>query len=137
MVYAKSLWTMARNLLFFVINVNLGSIQNVITQPLLIFNIFMVVMTHGFVLNVIAIILSFGKLNNQNFQSYMLSFTEASSDANRNKGNSTLSLKYPPNLSLLFNQFNDLSAESNRTYLGNVTSVEKSVQKSLMKYKKL
>ena len=97
----------------------------------------MVVMTHGFVLNVIAIILSFGKLNNQNFQSYMLSFTEASSDANRNKGNSTLSLKYPPNLSLLFNQFNDLSAESNRTYLENVTSVEKSVQKSLMKYKKL
>ena len=64
-------------------------------------------------------ILPFGKLNNQNFQLFILSFTEASSNTNQNKENSTLLLK-PPNFSLLFNQFNDLSAESNRNNPENV-----------------
>ena len=65
-------------------------------------------------------ILPFGKLNNQNFRSFVLSFTEASSDANQDKENSTLLLKPPSNLSLLSNQFNDLSSESNRTNPENV-----------------
>ena len=65
-------------------------------------------------------VLPFGKLSYQNFQSFVLSFTEASSDANQNKENSTLLLKPPPNLSLLFNNFNNLAAESSRTNPENV-----------------
>ena len=65
-------------------------------------------------------ILPIGKLNDQNFQSFVLSFTEASLDANQNKENGTLLLKPPLNLSLLFNQFYDLSAESNRTNPENI-----------------
>ena len=68
--------------------------------------------------------LPFGKLN-PNFQSFILSFTEASSNANQNKGNSTLLLEASLNLSLLFNQFNDVSAESNRTNLENVINCKK------------
>ena len=79
-------------------------------------------------------ILPFGKLNNLNFQSFILSLIEASSDANQNKENSTLFLKPPPNLRLLFNQFNDLSAESSRTNPENSSAAK---IMTLMKYKKL
>lgn len=48
-------------------------------------------------------ILPFGKLNNQNFQSFVLSFTDAYSDPYQNKENSTVFLTPPPNLSLSFN----------------------------------
>lgn len=47
-------------------------------------------------------------------------FTEASSNAKHNQESSTLLLKPPPNVSLLFNQFNDLLAESNRANRKNV-----------------
>ena len=49
----------------------------------------------------------FGKLNNQNFSS--LVFNNKNSNANTG---SSINLKPPPNLSLLFNQFNDLSSDS-------------------------
>ena len=65
-------------------------------------------------------ILPFGKLNNQNFKSFVIFFTEASSNAKHNQESSTLLLKPPPNVSLLFNQFNDLLAESNRANRKNV-----------------
>ena len=49
----------------------------------------------------------FGTLNNQNFSSFVLN----NKNSNANTG-SSINLKPPPNLSLLFNQFNDLSSDS-------------------------
>ena len=50
---------------------------------------------------------SFGTLNNQNFSSFVLN----NKNSNANTG-SSINLEPPPNLSLLFNQFNDLSSDS-------------------------
>ena len=63
-------------------------------------------------------ILPFRKLKNQSFDSFILPFTEASSNPHDNKEN----YKPPPNFSLLFNEFNDLSAASNVTNPANVIS---------------
>ena len=49
----------------------------------------------------------FGTLNNQNFSSFVLN----NKNSNANTG-SSINLKPPSNLSLLFNQFNDLSSDS-------------------------
>ena len=49
----------------------------------------------------------FGTLNNQTFSSFVLN----NKNSNANIGNS-INLEPPPNLSLLFNQFNDLSSDS-------------------------
>ena len=46
-------------------------------------------------------------LNNQNFSSFVLN----NKNNNANSG-SSINLEPPPNLSLLFNQFNDLSSDS-------------------------
>ena len=65
---------------------------------LLISNISKLVLNYGFVLNASAIcFLSLFVLNNKN--------------SNANTG-SSINLEPPPNLSLLFNQFNDLSSHS-------------------------
>ena len=57
----------------------------------------------------------FGTLNNQNFSSFVLN------EKNANSG-SSINLKPTPNLSLLFNQFNDLSPGSINKNLKNMIS---------------
>ena len=58
----------------------------------------------------------YGNLNNQNFHSFIRSKSEMneSSVGKYTNDNSILTLNPPPNLKLLFNQFNELTAESNK-----------------------
>ena len=48
----------------------------------------------------------FAKLDNQNFSSFVLN------KISKANGGTSINLKPPPNLSLLFNQFNDLLSDS-------------------------
>ena len=57
----------------------------------------------------------FGTLNNQNFSSFVLN----NKNSNENTG-SSINLEPPPNLSSLFNQFNDLSSDSINKNLENM-----------------
>ena len=57
----------------------------------------------------------FGTLNNQIFSSFVLN----NKNSNANIGTS-INLKPPPSLSLLFNQFNDLSSDSVNKNPGNM-----------------
>ena len=57
----------------------------------------------------------FGTLNNQNFSSFVL----INKNSNENTG-SSINLEPPPNLSSLFNQFNDLSSDSINKNLENM-----------------
>ena len=58
----------------------------------------------------------FGNLNNQNFHSFTHNNSEIneSSVGKYSNGNNTLKLNPAPSLKLLFNQFNKLTAESNK-----------------------
>ena len=58
----------------------------------------------------------FGNLNNQNFHSFIHNNPEmnGSSVGKYTNGNTILTLNPPPNLRLLFNQFNELTAEANK-----------------------
>ena len=58
----------------------------------------------------------FGNLYNQNFHSFIHNNPEmnGSSVGKYKNDNSVLTLNPPPNLKLLFNQFNELTAESNK-----------------------
>ena len=58
----------------------------------------------------------FGNLSNQNFHSFIHNNPEMneSSMEKYTDGNTTLTLNAPPNLKLLFKQFNELTVESNK-----------------------
>ena len=58
----------------------------------------------------------FGNLNNQNFHLFIHNNPEINESSVRKHitDNSILTLNPPPNLKLLFNQFNELTAESNK-----------------------
>ena len=57
----------------------------------------------------------FGNLNNQNFHSFIHNNPEMNGSVGKyTNDNSILTLNPPPNLKLLFNQFNELAAESNK-----------------------
>ena len=60
-------------------------------------------------------IFPFGNLNNQNVHSFIHNNSEMneSSVGKYSNGNNTLKLNPPPNLKFLFNQFNELTADSN------------------------
>ena len=55
----------------------------------------------------------FGDLNNQNFNSFIHDNSHMNESFVGKYDNSRLILNPPPNLKLLFNQFNDLTVESN------------------------
>ena len=63
----------------------------------------------------------FGKLNNQNFHSFIHNNSEMneSSVGKYSNDNSILNLNPPPNLKSLFNKFNELTAESDKKNLEN------------------
>ena len=83
-------------------------------------------MTHGFALNVLANVLPFGNLNNQNFHSFIHNKSEMNESSVRKytNDNSILTLNPPPSLKLLFNQFNELTAEPNKKNPENFITVE-------------
>ena len=73
----------------------------------------------------------FGTLNNQNFSSFVLN----NRNSNENTGGS-INLEPPPNSSLLFNQFNDLSSDSiNKNPENMMTNCN--MMTTLMTYRKL
>ena len=80
-------------------------------------------------------ILPFRKLKNQSFHSFLLSFTEASSNLNHNKENRTLSLKPPPNFSLLLKHFNMTCHQYQTELTLQMLSITKIM--ALIKYKKI
>ena len=113
--YVKRQLTMTKNLQYRVTFVTRGYILNVTIKFFLIFNISMAtIMTPGFALNApvkhFLLEISTMKIFIRSFNSEV----NESSVGKHSNDNSILKCNPPPNLKLLFNQFNELTAKSNK-----------------------
>ena len=80
-------------------------------------------MIRGFVSNAVVMYFDFQTIKILNSVCNTTQKTKTSSNIAPDNENSTLKLKPPFNLTLLFNQFNDLSTESNKIYPNKVSTL--------------